>query len=84
MPRPGVLLVTEAGGRVTDFKNKPWQFVKPRASARGGTPALPAGRPHRPAYGGSGARVDYRISLNVDLLATNGHIHKLILNHIEP
>jgi len=23
----GVLLVTEAGGKVTDFKNKPWQFV---------------------------------------------------------
>jgi len=53
----GVLLVTEAGGQVTDFKNKPWKFVDAKTG---------------------------RISLNVDLLATNGRIHKLILNHIEP
>jgi myo-inositol-1(or 4)-monophosphatase len=26
----GVLMVTEAGGRVTDFKNKPWRFVDSR------------------------------------------------------
>lgn len=26
----GVLLVTEAGGKVTDFKGRPWRFVNPR------------------------------------------------------
>jgi myo-inositol-1(or 4)-monophosphatase len=52
----GVLLVSEAGGKVTDFKGKPWRFVNKKIG---------------------------QISLNVDLLATNGKIHRLILNHIK-
>lgn len=52
----GVLLVTEAGGKVTDFKGRPWRFVDKKTG---------------------------QISLNVDLLATNGKIHQLILNHIK-
>jgi myo-inositol-1(or 4)-monophosphatase len=52
----GVLLVTEAGGKVTDFKGEPWRFVDKKTG---------------------------EISLNVDLLATNGKIHEKILNHIE-
>lgn len=51
----GVLLVTEAGGKVTDFRGQAWRFFS----------------------GASG-----KVSLNVDLLATNGKIHKNILRHI--
>ena len=50
----GILLVQEAGGRVTNFKNKPWSIYD----------------------------VKGKVVANVDLLATNGKIHKIILNHI--
>ncbi len=51
----GVLLVTEAGGKVTDFAGKPWRFVDAKTN---------------------------KISLNIDLLATNGTIHRSIIKHI--
>ncbi|MBU1039119.1 inositol monophosphatase [Patescibacteria group bacterium] len=50
----GILLVKEAGGRVTDFNNKDWSI-----------------------YGQGG-----RILPNIDLLATNGKVHKVILNKL--
>ena len=52
----GVLLVTEAGGKVTNFQGKPWRFVDAKTRA---------------------------ISQNVDLLATNGKLHRGILRGIE-
>lgn len=51
----GALIVAEAGGKVTDFKGRPWSFVNPKTGA---------------------------IAKNADLLATNGKIHHIILNHI--
>ncbi|MFZ5390814.1 MAG: inositol monophosphatase family protein, partial [Patescibacteria group bacterium] len=50
----GILLVKEAGGRVTDFNNKDWSI-----------------------YGQAG-----KILPNIDLLATNGRIHKKILSKL--
>lgn len=50
----GILLVQEAGGRVTDFNNQPWSI-----------------------YDNKG-----KVMANIDLLATNGKIHKIILGKI--
>ncbi|MFA4818238.1 MAG: inositol monophosphatase family protein [Patescibacteria group bacterium] len=50
----GILLVQEAGGKVTDFKNKPWSI-----------------------YDRQG-----KVMANIDLLATNGKIHKIILSKL--
>ena len=52
----GVLLVTEASGKVTNFQGRPWRFVDVKTS---------------------------KLSLNVDLLATNGKLHRTILGHIQ-
>jgi len=50
----GILLVREAGGRVTDFNNKEWSI-----------------------YDKSN-----KVLSNIDLLATNGKIHQVILNKL--
>ncbi len=50
----GILLVQEAGGRVTDFQNKPWSIYDAKS----------------------------KVMANIDLLATNGKVHQIILSHI--
>lgn len=51
----GALIVTEAGGKVTDFKGQPWRFVDAKTG---------------------------KIAMNADLLATNGKLHSIILQHL--
>ena len=51
----GALLVTEAGGKVTDFKGNPWRFVDKKTG---------------------------KIAGAVNLLATNGKLHRTILKHL--
>lgn len=51
----GALIVTEAGGKVTDFQGKPWRFVDKKTS---------------------------KISGAVNLLATNGKLHRTVLRHL--
>ncbi len=50
----GILLVKEAGGKVTDFNNQPWSIYN---------------------------KSD-KVLLNIDLLATNGRVHKFILGKL--
>lgn len=52
----GVLLVTEAGGKATDFKGRTWCFINKNTN---------------------------EINLSADLLATNGKIHQVILEHLK-